>query len=83
MGSHEPINIHLLDSSASQPWLDKRGIPLSDDLLKIRSAFWDEKTWENYLNWYEASQSEPQIDPLTLAQIAEGQLSLIDPELVG
>ena len=35
-----------------QPWLDKNGKVLSDEVLRIISKVWDQETWDRYLDFY-------------------------------
>ncbi len=39
------------------PWTDKRGLPLSNEVLKIRSQSWDKATWSEYLKSLEVKAS--------------------------
>ena len=49
----ETVTIH-----SEKPWLDSHGQPLSDEVLKIETRSWKERTWEAYLKTIETPISE-------------------------
>lgn len=49
----ETVSIH-----PEMPWLDIHGRTLPDDVLKIESKSWNEKTWDTYLKTIETPISE-------------------------
>lgn len=49
----ETVAIH-----PEMPWLDIQGRTLPDDILKIESKSWSEKTWDTYLKTVETPSSE-------------------------
>ena len=47
-----------MQTQLRKPWLDQNGLPLSDSKLKLASKRWDQKTWEEYLSWFECPLTE-------------------------
>ena len=45
-------------SISTKPWLDQNGLPLCDSKLKLVSKRWDQKTWDEYLSWFECPRRE-------------------------
>lgn len=41
-----------------KPWLDRRGIPLSEEKLREVSRHWSRSMWERYLRTFETEQTE-------------------------
>lgn len=54
-----PVRSH---ARPRKPWLDEKGKPLSDDVLREQSKMWSMRTWEKYLQSIESPQTEILVD---------------------
>jgi DNA-binding CsgD family transcriptional regulator len=68
----ETVAIH-----PEMPWLDIHGRALPDDVLKIESKSWSEKTWAEYLKTIETPMSESLISNF-IHQLDQQTESLFD-----
>ena len=60
-----------MKTQSRKPWLDQNGTPLSDTKLKLISKGWNQKTWEEYLSWFEWPLQESQLSPEVYQEMAE------------
>lgn len=59
------------NSKNLKPWLNSNGLPIVDQELKEISKSWNQKTWDDYLTWFESPLKESQIDSRTYDKMAD------------
>lgn len=55
----------------NRPWLTSSDVEIPTEKLKEITKSWDQKIWEDYLDWYQSSCQEKIIDPVALTTIGD------------
>ncbi len=64
----------------NKPWLNSRGYLFTDDELKSISKFWNQKTWEDYLDFIETPRTESILEEEHYTGLAEKLKYTIEQE---
>lgn len=65
------IETKVPNADELRPWLDSRGLLLTDDDLRCVSRSWCAETWERYLAWYEAPRAESLVTSRKYEKVCE------------
>jgi RNA polymerase sigma factor (sigma-70 family) len=63
MDELQKIDSNVIANGGDTPWLTERGLPISDDELKVVSKTWPTEMWQKYLSWFETPRAESLLPP--------------------